>query len=153
MSRLDSSSAIQSCQELYRNIYEAIEPYDLKLFLREAEEKGVLSPEENRQIEAGRGSTKRRVHLVKLVIGKDLRQQQLFINFIGNYASNVQKVSIDALITASQFIKAAGSTSSACLPTYCQSVGGEVQQLSQDSSTSDSISSMELDVTVLNLQS
>ena len=125
-------------------IYRAIERYELKQFLREAVDKRVISEEEKREVEQWRPSGKQRMreHLIKLILAGGKERQ--FIDFIDYYASLVE-------LAAAQLRKQTGgrdgnsSSVDSCSPGASHSHG---QQLSQDSSNSDSTSPMELETMV-----
>ena len=122
------------------SIYRAIERYELKQFLREAVDKRVISEEEKREVEQWRqsGEQRMREHLIKLILAGGKKRQ--FIDFIDYYASLVE-------LAAAQLRKQTGgcdgdsSSVDSCSP-------GASHSLSQDSSSSDSTSPMELETMV-----
>ena len=126
-------------QTTYAAIYQAIERYDFKHFLREATDRGLLSKEETREIDprSGRRRSRRemREHMLMLMLAGTERQQR-FVQFVKDYAAQVQQMSVSAL-----------------LPLYTkaiefQSAEGQ-QELSQESFSSDDAIPMEFDATVM----
>ena len=125
-------------------IYRAIERYELKQFLLEAVDKRVISEKEKREVEQWRPSGKQRMreHLIKLILAGGKERQ--FIEFIDYYASLVE-------LAAAQLRKQRGGCNDDNSSVDSRSGGASHshgQQLSQDSSNSDSSSPLEFETLV-----
>lgn len=127
-------------------IYRAIERYEIKQFLREAVDKRVISEEEKREVEQWRPSGKQRMreHLIKLILAGGKERQ--FVDFIDYYVSLVA-------LAAEQLRKQTGGCDGDSSSVGLGATHNHGQQLSQDSSNSDSASPMELETMVSDAQS
>ena len=119
--------------QVYSSIYQAIERYDLRAFLRDAVDKRVISEEERRELGNSKQHTVRK-RLINLIIAKG--REQKFIDFIGDYARLVQELSFQ-LIGKGVAGRGGGGDS-------FERGGQHSQQLSQDGSSDGSTSPMEL---------
>ena len=128
-------------------IYQAIERYDLKHFLREAVDNRVISEGEKIEVEQWRPSDKRRMreHLIKLILAGGKERLGHFIDFIYYYAN--------LALGAAQLLKQTGGGDGDSYVIDSYSPGASHthgQHLDQDSLKSESTSPMEFETMVSN---
>ena len=94
-----TGGALSGSDQVYREILQAIDRYELKHFLHEAKDKCVISEKEKQEIEQQSNGQRMRKHLIRLAFRSE-RQQQL-VEFIYYYTNLVQRISVESLARVS----------------------------------------------------